>query len=293
MSTQGLLQGKLALITGAGRGIGEAIALAFAREGAKLALGARTESEIARVAGCCKKDFGADVIFRCIDVADRSTVLALRDASRALAPAVDILVNCAGIYGPIGRMDEVEASEWIRAVEVNLFGNFYACHAILPEMIQRRKGKIINLSGGGAASPLPQFSAYGASKAAIVRLTETLAEEVKKFNIQINAIAPGGVNSRMLDEVLAAGDRAGKEFAARAKKQKQEGGVPPTVAAELAVYLASEESGMLTGKLINAPHDPWREWTGQAERLNSTPLFTLRRVDAFTLKPLLSEIERM
>jgi len=103
-------------------------------------------------------------------------------------------------------------------------------------------------------------------------------------------VAPGAVNSRMLDEALAAGDRAGTEFYARALKQKADGGVPPTVAADLCVFLASAKSGSLTGKLIAAPHDPWRQWENDGDRLNASPMFTLRRLDPFTIKPLLHEI---
>ncbi|MBI4454595.1 MAG: SDR family oxidoreductase [Acidobacteria bacterium] len=286
-----ILEGKLAIITGAGRGIGKAIAMAFAREGAKLALGARTEVEVHEVADRCVRNYGAKVVVRSMDVADRRSVLDLQRDSRALAPVVDILVNCAGVQGPIGRIDEIDPNEWVQAVAINLCGTFFACHAVLPEMMRRRKGKIINFSGGGATLPRPRFSAYGSSKAAVVKLTETLAEEAKEFNIQINAMAPGAVNSRMLDQVLAAGDRAGNEIAALARKQKQEGGVSPTLAADLAVFLASDKSGGLTGKLISAPHDPWREWVGQLEKINSSPMFTMRRLDPFTLKPLLSELK--
>jgi 3-oxoacyl-[acyl-carrier protein] reductase len=288
--TERVLNGQLALITGAGRGIGEAIAVAFAREGATLALGARTETEVAAVAERCRNEFGVQVVFRAVDVRNRQAMVDFKRASEALASSVDILVNCAGIYGPIGRVDEIDPEAWARAIETNLCGTLYACHTILPDMIRQRRGKIINFSGGGATSPLPRFSAYGASKAGVVRLTETIAEEMKEFNIQVNAIAPGAVNSRMLDEALLAGERAGKSFYERAQKQKEDGGVPPTVAAELAVFLASHRSGTLSGKLISAPHDPWRGWAGHADRLNRSPMFTLRRLDPFTLKPLIAEV---
>jgi 3-oxoacyl-[acyl-carrier protein] reductase len=288
----GLLQDRLAVITGAGRGIGEAIAVAFAAEGARLVLGARTLSELDAVASRCRTASGAAVVTRAIDVREPQAAASLQQAAHDLGgdSAIDVLVNCAGIYGPIGRIDEVDPAAWVRAIEVNLCGTFYMCQAVLPEMIRRRQGKIINFSGGGATAPLPRFSAYGASKAAVVRLTETLAEEVKEFNVQINAVAPGAVNSRMLDEALDAGERAGSDFYQRARKQKQEGGVPPSVAAELAVFLASARSRALTGKLISAPHDPWRQWDGQIDKLNGSPMFTLRRLDPFTVKPLIPEI---
>jgi NAD(P)-dependent dehydrogenase (short-subunit alcohol dehydrogenase family) len=121
-------------------------------------------------------------------------------------------------------------------------------------MIRERRGKIINLSGG-SPSPLPNFSAYAASKAAIVRLTETLAQEVEEYNIQVNAIAPGAVNTALTDALLAAGPAAGEEMLAQARRQKEDGGVPPERAAALAVFLASEASDGLSGRLISAVWD--------------------------------------
>jgi 3-oxoacyl-[acyl-carrier protein] reductase len=145
-------------------------------------------------------------------------------------------------------------------------------------MIRQRRGKIINLSGGGATSPLPNFSAYAASKAAIVRLNETLAEEVKGFNIQVNAIAPGAVNTRLVDEILAAGPAAGEEMLARTRRQKETGGVPPEQAAALAVFLASEESDGLSGRLISAVWDDWQSMNSHIDQIMASELYTLRRV---------------
>jgi 3-oxoacyl-[acyl-carrier protein] reductase len=183
--------------------------------------------------------------------------------------------------------------DWIQTLIVNLIGTVLCCKAVLPGMIDRRHGKIINLSGGGATTPRPNFSAYAASKAAVVRFTETLAEEVKKFNIQVNAIAPGAINTKMLDEVLTAGEAAGEATIAQARKQKETGGDSLEAAVTLVVFLASDESNTLTGKLISAQHDPWREWSGKADELNATPLYTIRRLDPFTIKPLLKDLEKM
>jgi NAD(P)-dependent dehydrogenase (short-subunit alcohol dehydrogenase family) len=152
-------------------------------------------------------------------------------------------------------------------------------------MIARRQGKIINFSGGGATGPRPNFSAYSASKAAVVRLTETLAEELRPFNVQVNAVAPGAINTGMLEEVLAAGEAAGVELAA-AQSRKTQGGTPIELAARLVVFLASGASGSLTGKLISAPHDNWQNWgTEDLARLDGSPWYTLRRMDEPTLRP--------
>jgi NAD(P)-dependent dehydrogenase (short-subunit alcohol dehydrogenase family) len=123
----------------------------------------------------------------------------------------------------------------------------------------------------------------------VVRLTETLAEEVMSYNIQVNAIAPGAVNTRMLDEVLAVGEVAGEEWQAAQKRQLQ-GGTPVELAAKLALFLASDASDGLTGKLISAPHDAWQEWDpAQMQKLAGTPWYTLRRIDPHTLRPFMEE----
>ena len=151
-----------------------------------------------------------------------------------------MLVNNAGIYGPKGLVEEVAWDEWEQAVRVNLFGSVLCCRAVLPHFRANGYGKIIQLSGGGATSPLPRLSAYAASKAAIVRFAETLAEELAGTGIDVNAIAPGALNTRLLEQVLEAGpERVGGAFYERALEQRPSGGTPLDLAASLAVFLAS------------------------------------------------------
>ena len=286
------LQGRVAVVTGGGRGIGEAIALAFAREGARLAIASRTPSELDQVASQIN-DLGGHVRAIPTDVSNSDDVARLFEVALATYGQVDILVNAAGVYGPIGPVWDVDPDAWIRAMRINLFGTFMCCHTVLPHMIERRQGKIVNFSGGGATSPLPRFTAYGVSKTAIVRLTETLAEEVKEYNIRANAVAPGAVNTRLQDDVLAAGERAG-DLLARIRKLKEtgQGGVPRELPAELVVFLASDDSHGLTGKLIAAPHDGWREWGSERiAEVMSAPWFTLRRMDPYTLRPLVEKLK--
>lgn len=285
------LQDKVALIVGAGRGIGEAIAFRFAAEGARLILAARTATELDGVAEMVKAA-GGTAHFVATDVTAPGEVAYLVQKSIETFGQIDILVNAAGTYGPIGRVWEIDAHEWTRTFSVNLFGLFLLCQAVLPHMIRAGRGKIINFSGGGATSPLCRFSAYGVSKAAVVRLTETLAEEVKEFNIQVNAIAPGAVDTKLQDSVLAAGERAG-DLLQRIRRLREtgEGGTPREVPAELAVFLASDYSRNLTGRLISAPNDKWESWTEERiGQVMSQPWFTLRRMDPFTLRPLLEEM---
>jgi len=284
------LSGQIALVTGAGRGIGRAIAVALARGGADLILLARSASELDETAAQVR-DSGREAFSLVADVSRRADVQRAVAAGLARFDHVDILVNNAGTQPPIGPLVENDPAEWTHTVAVNLFGPFHCIQAVLPGMVARRRGKIINLSGGGATGPRPNFSAYAASKAAIVRLTETLAEEVRPYNIQVNAIAPGAVNTRMLDEVLMAGEAAGDELAAAQSRQVQ-GGTPPELAAALVVFLASDASDGLTGKLISAPHDDWCTWDAQRiSEVSNSPWYTLRRMDPHTVRPLMEQVK--
>jgi 3-oxoacyl-[acyl-carrier protein] reductase len=282
---------RVAIVTGGSRGIGEAIAVALAREGARLILAARTASQLDRAADGIRA-LGGVARPLAGDVSKPEDVARIVRMALDVYGRIDILVNAAAVLGPIGSLWDADAGEWLRAIHVNLYGTFLCCRGVLPHMIAQRRGKIINLSGGGAASPFPQFSAYGSSKAAVVRLTETLAEEVRPFNVQVNAIAPGMVDTPIHDQVLAAGKDAGAQLArVRALRESGQGGVPPDLAAQLAVYLASDRLGDLTGKLIAAPYDGWQGWTcGQVADLMSAPWLTLRRMDRVIVRSLMDKI---
>jgi NAD(P)-dependent dehydrogenase (short-subunit alcohol dehydrogenase family) len=272
------LDGEIVLITGAGRGLGEAVAHAFARCGANLVLTARTGHEVDRVARETAK-LGVKAIALPGDVSKRADVRTIVAAALHRFGRIDVLVNAAGIYGPIGPFVENDLDHWTAAIETNLLGTVFAIHAVLPQMLARRKGVIINFSGGGAVQPFPRFSAYATSKAAVARLTETLSEEVKESGIRINAIAPGSVNTRLLEQVLEAGENAGATFYAQALEQKATGGTPPTRAAELAVFLACSTGEGISGRLISAVWDDWKSLPERASDLSRSALFTLRRID--------------
>ena len=162
--------------------------------------------------------------------------------------------NNAGVSGPTGCIEDVGWEEWERTLRVNLFGSVLCCRAVLPHFKSNGYGKIIQLSGGGATSPLPRISSYAASKTAVVRFSETLAEEVRGTGIDVNSIAPGALNTRMLDELIDAGpESVGQPLYERALDQRSSGGVPLDLPARLAVFLASAQSDGITGKLISAP----------------------------------------
>lgn len=276
------LRGRSAIVTGANRGLGRAIAEAYVRAGASVLLAARDEEllnqaarELAPLAARPDQHIEA---MRC-DVTCPDDCTALVHRAVELFGDVTILVNNAGVYGPMGAIEEVDWNHWVHAISVNLFGTVLMCRAVIPLMRARRYGKIINLSGGGATAPLPRISAYAASKAAVVRLTETFAEELKGAHIDVNAIAPGALNTRLLDEVIAAGpEKVGAQFHARALKQRAEGGTPLEKGASLAVFLGSSASDGITGRLISAVWDRWAELPNHREELATSDIFTLRRI---------------
>ena len=275
------LEGRTALITGANQGLGLRIARAFVEAGASVFMCARDASllEKAHAEMAALASAGQRVLARPTDVSRRDEVDALASAALSAFPQVHILVNNAGVHGPMGLIEDVDWDCWVQAIEINLFGSVLMCRALLPHFRKHRYGKIVQLSGGGATNPLPRISAYAASKAAIVRFVETLAEEVRGEGIDVNSIAPGALNTRLLDEVLAVGpERVGQAFYERSVKQKQQGGAPLDKGASLAVFLASTASDGITGKLLSAVWDPWETLNEHRGDLKSTDLYTLRRI---------------
>ncbi len=275
------LEGRTAIITGASQGLGLAIARAYVKAGASVLLCARDEMPLQEARAEVSKlaQPGQMVLAGVADVSNPEDVENLLNQALASFAQLQILVNNAGVYGPKGPIEEVPWEEWVRALEINLMGSVLMCRAVLPHFKAHKYGKIIQLSGGGATNPLPRISAYAVSKAAVVRFAETLAEEARKDGIDVNSIAPGALNTRLLDEVLVAGpEKVGKDFYERALKQKAQGGAPLEKGAELAVFLGSVTSDGITGKLISALWDPWERLTDYLQELRQTDVYTLRRI---------------
>jgi len=268
-----LLQDHSVLITGAGRGVGKRLAIGFAAAGARVALLARSKAEL-DLAHLEIEHAGGNALRIRADVRDYEQVHAAVDRVRSHFGDLHVAVCAAGVLGPIGPIHEVVPKSWEETTQTNLFGVMHVCRAALPHMIERRGGKIIVLSGGGAMTARPNFSAYAASKAAIVRFVETIAEEVRDSNIQVNCLAPGGTYSSMTDEILHAGDRAGAKERQDAEQIRLTGGVAPERQIGLALFLASERSNHISGKLIHV-NDEWRKLeTGSVH----PEIYTLRRV---------------
>jgi NAD(P)-dependent dehydrogenase (short-subunit alcohol dehydrogenase family) len=275
------LAGRNAVITGGNQGLGLAIAEAYITAGARVLICARGEGLLEEARRALVTIAGNEdvVATERADVSNPDDVNRLVARALALFPQVHVLVNNAGIYGPMGPIETVDWAEWTRAMEVNIHGSVLPCRALLPHFKAHGYGKIIQVSGGGATNPLPRISAYAASKAAVVRFAESLALEVKAFNIDVNAIAPGALATRMLDEVLAAGpDSVGQEFYDRMVKTKEEGGTPLEMGAALAVFLGSAASDGITGRLLSAVWDPWEQLASHREDLDRSDIYTIRRI---------------
>lgn len=275
------LAGRTALITGGSQGLGLEIARGYLRAGAAgICICGRHAAALESAAAELR-----------VLSSDHQQVLAVladvsqpQDVERLVSSALDefgeltILVSNAGVYGPKGTIEDVDWPEWVRAIEINLFGSVLPARALVAHFVGRGYGKIVQLSGGGATAPLAGLSAYAASKAAVVRFAETLAVELRDHHVDVNAIAPGSLNTRMLDEILTAGPApVGQAFYDRAVEQRRSGGVPLERGAELAVFLGSAESDGITGKLLSAVWDPWRELPAHRGDLDSD-VYTLRRI---------------
>ena len=268
------IHGKSVLITGAGRGIGKRLALGFAAAGAKVGLLARSQAEIDLAKLEIEQAEGTAMRLRA-DVRDVDDLAHEVERMRDAFGGIDVLIAAAGVQGPIGPFLTAKPKAWNETIEINLIGAVNACRAALPPMIEKRSGKIMLISGGGSAYARPNFTAYAASKTAVVRFGETLAEEVRDHNVQVNIIAPGAAYSHMTDEILHAGeDRAGRKEIEDAEKVQITGGVQAEKQIALALFLASERSNHISGKLLHV-NDDWKKF----EQENMKPeLFTLRRV---------------
>ena len=285
MTDRKRLDGRIALITGGGRGIGRAIALAYAAEGARLALTARTASELQETAQLIEERFSTPAMTVVADVSNHEQVE--RAVGRTLENYgfIDVLVNNAGNIGPVGRVWDNDPAEWARTIAVHLMGVFYGCHAVLPSMLKRGQGRIVNMSGVGG----PNTSAYDAAKTGIVNLTENLALELADTPITVNAISPGSIHTRMWEETrdlaLAIGDMATYE---RGLQVTSGQGASIERAAQLAVFLGSDDCGALSGRLVRAFADRFEEFPDKVEEIMASQAYQLRRVDPdrpFTTSP--------
>lgn len=231
------LAGKVAIVTGGGRGIGRAVVLALAREGAAVVVSARTPSEIEEVAQAVR-DLGQRALPAQADVSQEGDVADMVDQTLRVFGRADILVNNAAVNLPDRDVVDLTLAEWNRVLEVNLTGAFLCSRAVLPAMMAQRSGKIVNISSIGGRSGGAGRSPYRAAKAALINFTQCLAAEVKGYGIDVNAVCPGGTDTRMLRDIDHARSRSGL--------------MRPEEIAAVVLFLASPDSSAITGTAVDA-----------------------------------------
>jgi NAD(P)-dependent dehydrogenase (short-subunit alcohol dehydrogenase family) len=275
-----VLRDRFAVITGASRGFGQTLARAFAHAGATLLLSARSQTDLLATRSAILDELpDCRIELFAADVSEQRDVQGLAQSAAAAFGRVDVLVCNAGMYGPKGPVESVDWKSWAQTLSVNLYGPVLCVRAFANLLKRSSRGKVILLSGGGATKGLPFLSAYAASKAAVVRFGETLAEEWQDDGIDVNMLAPGAMNTGMLDEILEAGPaNVGQAYYAASLKQKESGGASMERAAALAIFLASAESDGITGKLISSVWDPWEGLASHKVDLRSSDVYTLRRI---------------
>jgi len=262
------------VLTGSSSGIGRALAERLLARGH--AVWGLARSDQGAFASAQRGNFQFS---RC-DVGDWAQVEKAAAAVGAAWPHVDALITAAGLQGEIGRALGADPARWSATVRANLDGTFFALRAFAATLARApRRAKVVCFSGGGATKPRPNFSAYGVAKTGVVRLVETIAEEERSRAFDINAIAPGAINTRLTDEVLALGPAVvGTAEHAAAQKQKAAGRGSLDRALDLVEWLLSPASDGVSGRLISAPWDPWPKLAQHAAELGGSDIYTLRRI---------------
>jgi len=273
------LIGTSVLVTGGTQGIGAAaVRIALAR-GANVLFCARTPADVEAARVEFRSTYGDDRVDGIVaDVSIPADIdAAFASAAERFGP-VGAVIHAAAILQPIGTILEVDPTAWLRSIEINLFGSFLITRAACATMRANGGGRIVLFSGGGAATPFPRYTAYACSKVAVVRLVESVALEMREFGIEINAIAPGFVATRMHDATIAAGTAAGDAYLERTKADLAAGGVPAELGAEAACYFVSQAARGISGRFIAAPWDDWQRWPVRKEEIAESDFFTLRRI---------------
>ena len=244
------LSGQVALVTGGGRGIGRALAVGVAEAGAAVAVIARTEEQLVETARLIEAG-GGKAIALPGDVSDRTTVERLVAAVEERLGPIDLLVNNAGTAGVPCLDWEIDPDRWWRTIEINVRGPYLCSRTVLPGMIERRRGRIVNISSSSAELPDPFLAAYGASKAALTHMTHSLAVATRKYGISVFAYGPGLVRTAMTDH-LEHSPEVPKEVRDMFKAVFEAGvDIPPERSAQGLLFLASGRADVLTGRYLD------------------------------------------
>lgn len=269
---------KFALITGGSRGLGAELVRRFWLEGYSLVVVARTHGVIQSTLNQFTNRRGQSATFRVCNLADSEQIASLLPFIETTIPHLDVLINNAAIQGPIGRLCENDLQAWKQTLQINLLAPVALCQGLIPLMKRPGGASIINLSGGGATGPRANFSAYATAKAGLVRFSETIAEELKDHGVRVNCIAPGIMKTTMQHEVLERGEASGEREVSAAREVLSDGGNSMDRVADLALFLAGDASKGISGKLISAVWDNWKDWPKHLDELSKSDVYTLRRI---------------
>jgi 3-oxoacyl-[acyl-carrier protein] reductase len=274
----GTLAGEVAIVTGAGRGIGRTIAEWFAAEGADLVLVSRTLAEVDELAARLTAAHGIRALGQSVDVARPDEVATAISESVSVLGPISIAIANAAILGPVGFLADTDPARWAHTLEVNIGGTANVVRCVLPSMVEHRRGRIVTLSGGGVGGPRPaeRVSAYVASKAAVVALTEVVARELPA-GVTINAVAPGAVPTTFMQEVIDRGpDIAGDALHATAASSQSPDLEPLR---QLLLYLAAGDSTHVSGCCLSARWDDPARLAELGPTIGASSRFRLRRID--------------
>jgi len=268
------LEGEVSIVTGAGRGIGREIALTHAREGAKVALLARTPVEIEATAAAIGAAGGTAIALP-VDMLDLDAVKKAFAAAEAKLGAPSVLVNNAAVFKSIGPIWDVDPDEWWRDVETNIRGTFNGCRAVVEGMMARKRGRIINMAGGGAGGSFPHGSGYATGKTGIVRFTECFSDTLKGSGVLAFVMDPGLVRTSMTEFQLTS--RSGQTYLPNIQDLFDKGiAVPPTLAARLSVEIASGRFDKLAGRVLWAAREDEKLGAAAIDEVLANDLRTLR-----------------
>jgi 3-oxoacyl-[acyl-carrier protein] reductase len=266
------LEGQVALVTGAGRGIGRGIALALSDAGAAVAACARSQDEVTDVAGEIAARGGQALTVRC-DVTCRQEVERMTAAVEEAMGPVDLLVNNAGQFGPVGPLAVIDPDNWWQVLEVNLRGPLYCARAVLPSMLTRGHGRIVNVSSGAGFAAIPMLSAYVVSKTALYRLSESLAAETRGHGVMVFTIDPGLVRTSITESALSCGEPGIEQWFKDAFANEED--LSADSAATLVVCLASGAADILSGRNIDVSDD-LAQLVARAPEIEQRDLYVLR-----------------
>ncbi|MDA7682056.1 SDR family oxidoreductase [Verrucomicrobiales bacterium] len=271
------LTGDTVIITGSTGGLGFELAEQYIKAGSNLILIAKDNKKLERqidyLNGIKKNNQFINQLV--IDFSCEDFELSLKDKLNNL-PKIDALINNAAVHGPIGQFYENSLEEWERAFRINFYAPMKIIHSLLPSMIENKKGKIINISGGGAAGCRPGYSSYSVAKTGLVKLTETLSHELIGSNIQINIVAPGMMPTQLLNEVIESEISSKREI--EMAKSTFTSNDPYEDIKSLCLFLSSNLSNDISGKFISAKWDQWEDLNKINEVVDNDNLYTLRRV---------------